>query len=274
MMLTALGRQHRLSPVIERVLIWWAAIGVLWIAGGAAAPDLRLALWLAAVGVTLTVTWIGFPLPFLGHSHTADYTIAGAHIAERCYLFVTIALGEGVLITGSNFGDLMMDAATSVAFVSAFVATLTLWWIYFDRAEEAGVRVISQAEDPGRLGLTAYTYVHILIVAGIIVAAAADEIAIAHPHGPVTVASGALIIGGPAMYLAGHALFKWTVWHRVSVTRLGALAAFAVLVPVALVVQNVALHVAATLILLGVVGGDMVLERRPGYAALLEDATR
>jgi low temperature requirement protein LtrA len=81
--------------------------------------------------------WLGFPVPSLGHSRTTDYTIAGEHMAERCQLFVILALGESILVTGTNFGELPRTAQTAAAFVVAFVGSAALWWIYFDRGAAA-----------------------------------------------------------------------------------------------------------------------------------------
>lgn len=263
-----LGHQHPLGPVIQRVLIWWVALGVVWIAGGVAHGAARLALWVVAVVVTYAVTWLGFPLPRLGRSQTTDYTIEGAHIAERCYLFVTIALGESVLLTGSNFGTRPMTSRTGAAFLVAFLVTVALWWIYFDRAEDAGTQVMSEADDPGRLGLIAYTFVHVPMVAGIIVAAAADEMTIEHPGAPTTLGAALAILGGPALYLAGHAAFKWTLWRRLSPSRFGGLAGLAALIPLAFVASRVVLLGATCAVLLVVVVVDLWLERRTGAVHL------
>jgi low temperature requirement protein LtrA len=124
---------------------------------------------------------------------------------------VILALGESILVTGANFGELPSSTQTVAAFIVAFIGSVALWWIYFDRAEEAGRRVISAASDPGRIGVSAYTYFHIPMVAGIIAAAGADELTIAHPTDEATVATTALILGGPALYLVGNAMFKWAL---------------------------------------------------------------
>jgi low temperature requirement protein LtrA len=137
-----------------------------------------------------------------------------------------------------------------------------IWWTYFDRGAEAGREVISSAEDPGRLGLIAYTYCHIPIVAGIIVAAAGDEIAVAHPGAEVSTAEAALILGGPALYLLGHSLFKLTLWGHISPSRAAGILAFGALVPLAVVAPALMLITAATAVLLGVVIWDLMIERR------------
>jgi low temperature requirement protein LtrA len=205
--------------------------------------------------------WLGFPVPSLGHSRTTDYTIAGEHMAERCQLFVILALGESILVTGTNFGELPRTAQTVAAFVVAFVGSAALWWIYFDRGAAAGRRVISAARDPGRLGVSAYTYFHIPMVAGIIAAAGADELTIAHPTDAATVTTTALILGGPALYLSGNTLFKWALWDRLPRSRLVALCALAALVPLAVVSSTLVLLVAATLVVISVSLWDMRAER-------------
>ena len=266
--LVAVGREHPLGTVFERVLIWCVAGALLGLAGGLVQGDARFLVWLAGTGLIYTAMWLGFPLPRLGHSHTTDYTINGEHMAERCLLFVTIALGESIIITGSNFGDLPTSTERWAAFVVAFVGSAAIWWTYFDRGAEAGREMMSSADDPGRLGLIAYTYCHIPIVAGIIVAAAGDEIAIAHPGPEVSTGEAALILGGPALYLVGHSLFKLAVWGLLSPSRAAGVLALGALVLIAVVSSALVLIVAATSVLIGVVIWDLVIERR----RLLEEA--
>lgn len=105
------------------------------------------------------------------------------------------------------------------------------------------------------------------MVAGIIAAAGADELTIAHPGDRVTAATTALILGGPALYLAGNALFKWALWGHLPRSRPVAICALVALVPVAAVSSALALLVAATLVLVVVALWDMRNERaKPGSA--------
>jgi low temperature requirement protein LtrA len=191
-----------------------------------------------------TVT--GFPVPLLGRNLTTDYTITGAHMAQRSYLFVTIALGESILVIGEQFGELPHHTSTVLALLIAFAGSAAFWWIYFDRSADAAIQVISTSSNPGQLGITAYTYFHIPIVAGIIVAAAGYEVAIAHPHEPVHVATASLILGGPALFLAGQMLFKRAVWGPVPLSRLVPFAAFATLIVAAVVSTFLVLPALAT----------------------------
>jgi low temperature requirement protein LtrA len=233
--LVAVGRRHQLTAVFERVFIWWIPVCALLIAGGLVHGSARVAVWLIALAVLYTVTWLGFPLPLLGRSATTDYTITGAHMAQRSYLFITIALGESILVIGSQFGELPRASSTVAAFVIAFIGSVAFWWIYFDRSAEAGIEVIAAATDPGRVGVIAYTYFHVPIVAGIIVAAAGYELAIAHPGHQLNAATACLILGGPILFLSGQTLFKWALWGRMPLVRLAPVVTLIALIPVAVV---------------------------------------
>lgn len=220
----------------QRILVWSAASGSLWIAGALVSGTAREGLWLAAVVVDYAAPASGFFTPGLGRSTVQDWrTITGGHIAERCQLFIIIALGESVLDTGATLGELTPSAMTVVAFVVAFIGNVALWWVYFYRSAEWGSEMISSAREPGQLGRTAYTYFHLPMVAGIIVAAVAIELTISHPLKHGTVATAAVSLGGPALYLAGHALFKWAISGRRPWSRVIAIAALAALIPVAAV---------------------------------------
>ena len=78
----------------------------------------------------------GFWTPGLGRSTTADWDVSGAHMAERCGLFIIIALGESILVTGATFGKMDWTAATVAAFAVAFIGSVAMWWIYFNIGAE------------------------------------------------------------------------------------------------------------------------------------------
>jgi low temperature requirement protein LtrA len=64
-------------------------------------------------------------------------------------LFVIIALGESLLVTGTTFGEIEPAVATVSAFVVTFLGSVALWWIYFSRGAEAASEIISSTEDHG-----------------------------------------------------------------------------------------------------------------------------
>jgi low temperature requirement protein LtrA len=260
--LLAVGRRHALAGHFRRMLLWFVTSGLLWLAGGLLHGEPRGVIWVLAVVLDYAAVGLGYPVPWLGHSRHSDSMIAGDHLAHRCSLFVILALGESILVIGANLGELPTSPETVAAFVVAFIGSVMLWWIYFDRDQEAGLRVIASAADPGRLGRSAYSYFHAPIVTGIIAVAAADELTVAHPLDRATVATSALILGGPALYVVGTALFEWALWQDVPRSRLLAIGALAALVPLAFVSSALVLSIAATLVLMGVAVWDGTSSRR------------
>lgn len=207
------GTAAPLARTFRRVAIWFVVSGVFWIVGGFAQPAARLGWWALALAIELVGPWARFWVPGLGSSSVADWNIDGGHMAERCSLFIIIALGESLLVTGATFAELTWDFQILAAFFSATLGSILMWWIYFDTGAERAAHRIVHADDPGRQARSAYTYVHIVIVAGIIVCAVADEIVLMHPD-HASDASFLAILGGPACYLLGAAWFKWLTNDR------------------------------------------------------------
>ena len=216
-----------------RILVWLSVSAVFWILGGFAEGQPRLLLWAVALGIEYLSPAARFWIPKYGPSSIEDWTVEGGHMAERCALFIIIALGESIVVTGATFSELDWTTETVGAFVSAFIGSLAMWWIYFHKGAEAGSEQISRSSEPGRLARLAYTYLHLPIVAGIIVSAVADELVLKHPSGHSdlkTVLSG---IGGPLLFLVGTILFKHTIRgflqlsHGAGIIALGILAWFA-----------------------------------------------
>jgi low temperature requirement protein LtrA len=215
----------------KRITFWRTFASVLWIAGGFVEGDLRIGFWAAAACTDTLAPSIGFRTPGLGRSTTSDWHVEGSHIAHRCGLFLIIAFGESILVTGVNFAGLEWTLASAAAFFAAFASSVAMWWIYFDSSNARGSDVIAHSTDPGRLARLAYTYLHLPIVAGIIVTAVGDEFALMHPTDPVEPGGAMAILGGPALYLAGTTLFRrsisdrWPLFHIAGILILGLLAA-------------------------------------------------
>jgi low temperature requirement protein LtrA len=249
----ALERSSSLGRNFQRYLAWFTIPAVLWVAGGLLQGEARYVLWVLAIVLEYAGPVIGFWTPGLGRSTTADWTVEGGHFAERCRLFVILALGESILVTGMTFAEIEPTVATVSAFVVAFLGSVALWWIYFARSEEAARGAFSSSEDPGRLARSAYTYFHLPMIAGIIAVAASDELTVAHPGAHGTLASVALILGGTSLFLAGHALFKWAVFGVLSWSRLVAIAALIALIPAGFKIPTLTLSGVAGVILVGLV---------------------
>src|SRR3954453_22743234 len=216
-----------------RITTWLSVSAVFWIAGGFAEGHSRMALWAIALAIEYISPAARFWIPKYGASSVADWVIEGGHMAERCAGFIIIAVGESIVVTGATFADLPWTIGTVGAFASSFVGAIAMWWIYFHRGAEGGSEKISKSSEPGRLARLAYTYLHMPIVAGIIISAVADELVLKHPADHSDLKTVLSAIGGPLLFLIGTILFKHTIrgWLQLShiggIVTLGALAWFA-----------------------------------------------
>jgi low temperature requirement protein LtrA len=259
-------RGHRLQDNFKRILAWCVASGALAVAGGVAHGLARDLLWLGAVSVDLIGGLVGFATPWLGRSRTSDWTIEGGHFAERCEAFILIALGESIVIIGTTLAGVKSVTPASLAgFIVAFATSVTLWWLYFDRSAAAAAERLEDSDDPGRLGRSAYHLIHPVMVAGIIVTAAADEKVLSDPGAVATTASAWMILGGPALFLLGHAAFKFAVWRFVSWPRLAGIFALALLALASKAIPALALAACAAALVAAVAATDRMpwLPRSP-----------
>jgi low temperature requirement protein LtrA len=241
----------------QRILAWQAASGLLWLAGGLTSGPSRPIFWVAAVTMDSLAPAVGFATPGLGRSVTRDWNISAEHMAERCKLFLIIALGESILVTGATFAESDFTRAALAAFIVAFLGSVALWWVYFDLSFDAAEQAFASSSDPGRLGRFAYTYLHIPMVAGIIVTAVGDELVIAHPFGHATPDTVATVLGGPALFLVGHLLFKRAVFGDWSISRLAAIAILGIIAATGRDWAPLALSVVALLVIATVSWQDM-----------------
>jgi low temperature requirement protein LtrA len=239
------------STNMARATIYFVASALLWIAGGLDHDPLRrLAWWVAALGIEYAGPFTFFYVPGVGRSTPQEWQISGAHMAERCGLFIIIALGEGIIVTGATFAELEPTRPAIFAFLSAFVASVVMWWIYFDVGARRGSELIEHERLPGLVGRQAYTYGHIPIIAGIIVLAVADEQVLAHPTGHLEPFFTAALVGGALLFLGGTGLFKrmtsplgrWPLSHVVGLCLFALLGAWAIVAHP----RPLTLHLAAT----------------------------
>jgi low temperature requirement protein LtrA len=250
--LWAVRRDAVLRVNFQRICIWAAVGGALWIAGGLSDGEARLPLWLAALALEFAGPMSAFWCPGLGRAQTRDWNVEGAHLAERVGLFVIICLGESIIITGATFAGLTWTPPTILAFVSAFFGAIAMWWLFFSEKHERASEVFAHAADPGAVARRAYTYAPIPVVAGIVVTAVGDELALTHPGGVMESAAAWVLLGGPALFLAGTAVAVFAVWGRWPRPRLAGLVALGVLAFAAPVLTPLRLSWAATAVLLAV----------------------
>jgi low temperature requirement protein LtrA len=216
-----------------RILAWFVFAGVFWVAGAIADGPARTALWLVALAIDyggpLALFWIP-GRPFVGES---AWQVTTGHFSERFGLFIIIALGETIVITGATVTGLHIDAGIVAAFAIAFLTTAALWWLYFTYVARIAERRLEMAANRTRMARDAYTYLHVVLVAGIIVSAVGDELVITHPTGHSSLAMTLTVLGGPALYLVGHTLFKYAVFENLPISRLVAIGVLVVLMALA-----------------------------------------
>jgi low temperature requirement protein LtrA len=185
-------------------------VGVLWIAG-ALVPDegARMAVWTAALVLDYGGPLAGFWAPGLGRTAATEWELEHGHFVERFELFVMIVLGETIVVTGATASHLGLTPERTAAIVVAFLGTTIFYWLYFDEvADRAAERLARAGPDRGRLARDAFTYLHIPIVAGMLVTAVGDELMIAHPLEPLHGDALLVLVAGPALYLLGHVAFE------------------------------------------------------------------
>ncbi|KRQ99713.1 hypothetical protein CQ12_17305 [Bradyrhizobium jicamae] len=235
-----------------RIAAWLSTSAIFWIAGGLAEGQSRLALWAVALVIEYISPAVRFWIPRYGASSVADWMIEGGHMAERCALFIIIALGESIVVIGATFAELTWTGENVLGFVSALLGSIAMWWIYFHIGAEAASEQLSKSSEPGRLALLAYTYLHMPIVAGIIVTAVADELVLKHPGGHSDLKTVTSAIGGPLLFLFGTVLFKQSFRGFLQLSHGAGIIALCVLAWFASDLSPLMLSILTTAILIGV----------------------
>lgn len=188
---------------------WFAASAPFWLAGGLSdAAELRIGFWLAALAIEYTAPMVFLWVPGLGKSALSEWNVSGSHMAERCGLFIIIALGEGLILIGSTYASAEPQPGLNLALINAFAGSFAMWWLYFDMGARRGARHIENHELPGLIARQAFTYWHIPIVAGIVVLAVGDELVMAHPLEPAHREFVVIVLAGTLLFLRGLGGFK------------------------------------------------------------------
>jgi low temperature requirement protein LtrA len=248
-------RGHEARRLYVRQLVWFGVSAMPWIAGGLTQGSARAALWTLAVVVDSTALALRYPTPGLGRASPSEFAISGGHLAERYRQVFIIALGELILVSGLAFGGSGLGAEHSAALVLSFATTALLWRIYIYRAGELLGTAFGAARDPLRVGLP-MNFSHLVMVAGVVVTAVGQELVIAHPLAHTRLAWTAVVLGGPALFLTGRAIFEYATFARVSRDRPIGLLLLAAATPVMLHLPPLLAATAATAVLAAIAIAD------------------
>ena len=158
-------------------------------------------LWALAIAVD-----VGAPL-IIG---TRGWELSPHHFAERHGLVIIIALGESLVALGVGVSDQLYDFRTIVAVVIGFVSIACLWWLYFDVVAIAAERRLASVDVETRTNLArdSYNYLHLPMVAGIVLLALGLKKSFADIDASLKLVTSFALFGGAALYLIGHLLFR------------------------------------------------------------------
>ncbi len=162
--------------------------------------NVRIAVWVGA----LAIDYFGLIVIGLG----AGWQIAPEHFAERHGLIILIALGESIVAIGTGAGFELTTGVITAAVLGIMVVT-ALWWLYFDVAAifARGRLVQATGLDRARLARDAYNYLHLPMVAGIVLFALGLKTTIGDVGAELDTVPAVALCGGAALYLLGHIAF-------------------------------------------------------------------
>jgi low temperature requirement protein LtrA len=238
--LSARGDPELLAAILRSAPYSLAGAALI-IAAGFVHGGLRPVLWLAALAV-------GLFGPLLGGM--SGWRVQPAHFVERHGLIVIIAIGESLIAIGLGARGTRLGTSVLVAAVLGFVVVTSFWLAYFDFFQIRGQQMLTDRSGVERTALArdVYTYLHLPMVAGIVLFAFAMKTTLAHVGDELDTISALGLCGGPALYLFAYVALRFRVSRTFGRGRLVAAVACALLWPVAVVVPAlVALTLVATI---------------------------
>ncbi len=183
------------------------------------------ALWVAALVVDF-----GGPALF----GVEGWKVAPGHFAERHGLIVIVALGESIVALGLGASELPLTAGPLLAATLGVVVVAGLWWAYFDVVALVAERKLheQQGVDRNRMARDSYSFLHLPMIAGIVLLALGVKKTLAHVDEPLELQMAAALMGGVALYLLAHVASRLRNTRTLSRRRVGAAVVLLALVPV------------------------------------------
>ncbi|MHA7278223.1 low temperature requirement protein A [Arthrobacter sp. MDT2-2] len=204
----AAGDDHPLRRQVAKTAGGMILGSVLILTGALVGGAAQTWFWLAGVGVDAGITYLT--------STKGDWRVhSAAHWTERYGLVVILALGESIVAIGVGASQEPVSIAILAGAVLGVALSICLWWLHFDVTAIAAEHRFAALRGAERssAAVDAYTYLHLPLVAGIVLTALGVEDVLAHVY--ETENFGALgsfaLFGGAALYLLGSAAF----WRRV-----------------------------------------------------------
>jgi low temperature requirement protein LtrA len=248
---------------------------------GSDAPDLRRSVQALAVSTTVAVGLLAAASAFDGLAQAGLWVLALAldfggpyffgiegwqlvpgHFAERHGLIVIIALGESIVEIGAGAAG-HLDLGIGVAAVLGVGIAAAMWWVYFDVVALVSAKRLAEAEVgtvQNALARDSYSYLHLFLVAGIVMTAFGLKTVIAHTDAHLQWVTAFALLAGIALYLLGLVAFRYRqkrTWNR---NKMIFAAVLVVLIPVA-----TAIPALLTLALATALMAFLVVREHAGY---------
>ena len=165
----------------------------------------------------------------------SGWRLVPGHFAERHGLIIIVALGESIVAIGVGAGA-GVDGGVIVAAILGMAVAAALWWAYFDVSALVAGRRLAEVESVflrNRLARDAYSYLHLPMVAAIVLVALGMKATLAHVGDPLGWVTATALVGGCALYLLAHVVFKLRTLSLLSLARLVAAVVLIALIPIA-----------------------------------------
>jgi low temperature requirement protein LtrA len=165
-----------------------------------------------------------------------------AHFAERHGAVVIIALGESIVSVGVGAAGLPVRGQVIGSAVLGTAIAAALWWSYFDVAAIVAERRLRAAtgEARARMARDSYTYLHLPMVAGIVLLALGIKKTVGHGGDALDAMPAFCLCGGVAMYLLAHVAFRWRNTRIVGRRRIATALICVALFPLGTVIPSLA----------------------------------
>ena len=193
---------------------------------------------------------------------------SASHFAERHGLIIIVALGESIVAIGVGVAHIPISWPIIVASVLGLAVAGCLWWAYFDVVSIVAERVLRrlEGEERARLARDAYSYLHLPMVAGIVLLALGIEQVLEHVGEtrdgelaePLAVLPVAALFGGVALFLFAHVAFKRRTWGQVSLRRLVVAVLIGALIPLGMELPALGALGLLTAVMVAMIGSEAV----------------
>lgn len=203
---------HRSAVIGFALLSITGLIAVM--VGAMVDPSLRVILWLGAILLDMLAGFIG--------GRAEGWSLRSKHFGERHSLIVIIALGESLIVAAAAVGGQERSQDLMLAGGLAVLVTCLLWWSYFSWISEYLEEKFSKktGSDQARIGRDVYSFMHFLIICGIIGIAIGFEKILHHPHDPLNM-SVSLALGIGFLLFVGFSIAAvWRISNMVLIPRL------------------------------------------------------